>query len=303
MHRPAEFFRRHQERHVFGIGRGFQPERAADVFGDDAQFLFRPTHDAENVLAHGAGALRAGAQRIGVARGIVARGGAARLHRGDAEALIYFRNARDVLGRSEQALDLGGIGSRVGGRPRPIDREVVGRFRPDLRRARFERVARVGHRRERLVLDMDEFGGVLRHHRALGDDHGHGLADMHDAVFGERRPVGDDELCAIAARQRRVPRNIADALHVLRGQYGNDAGRSHRASAIDAHDAGKGMRRAHEISVSLVRLWRIGDIAAAAADQNVVLDAAVEGVGIGVGFGVHTAFRNWLWAKDLGGPL
>ena len=222
-------------------------------------------------------------KRKGVALRVVACGGAARLHRGDAEALIHFADARDVFGRGENALDLGGIGGGIGGRPRPIDREIVGRLRPDLRRAVLERGARVGHRRERLVFDSDEFAGVLGRKSALGDHHGHGFADMQHAVLGQRRPVGDDELCAIAARQRRMPRDITDAVHVGRGQNRDDAGHARGARRIDADDAGEGMRRAHETGIGLVRQRRVGDIAAVAADQNVVLDAAMEGMRSGVG--------------------
>ena len=123
-------------------------------------------------------------------------------------------------------------------------------------------------------MDIDEFAGVLRGKRALGDHHRHRLADMHDAVAGERRTVRQDELGAAAARHRRVPRNIADALHVLRGEDGNDAGCVRCRRNIDTDDAGKSVRRTHEKSESLVWQWRIGDVAAEAAHQCVVFDAA-----------------------------
>ena len=57
--------------------------------------------------------------------------------------------------------------------------------------------------------------------------------------------MSDDQLAAIAAGQRRMPRDIADAVHVFRGQHGNDAGRGRCRRGIDAEDAGEGMRRAH----------------------------------------------------------
>ena len=46
MDRPAEFLGADQERDIFRIGAGLQPERAADVLGDDAHALLRQIHDA-----------------------------------------------------------------------------------------------------------------------------------------------------------------------------------------------------------------------------------------------------------------
>src|SRR6516225_6003301 len=101
MHRTADLLRGHKQRDIFRIGGGFQTECAADILGDDAQLLLRPIHDAENVLAHGAGALRAGAQCVSVARGVVTCGATARLHGSDAEALIHFRNAATNLAEAK----------------------------------------------------------------------------------------------------------------------------------------------------------------------------------------------------------
>ena len=105
-----------------------------------------------------------------------------------------------------------------------------------------------------------------------------------------------DELSAAAARHGRVPRNIADAVHVLRGEDGNDARRIRRRRSIDTDDAGKSVRRTHEKSESLVRQRRIGDVAAEAANQRVVFDAAAllrwPGRGWLIRCGVHRCYRN-----------
>ena len=47
--RPAGLLGADEEREIFGIGRGLQPEGAADIFGDDAQLLLRPAHDGQHV--------------------------------------------------------------------------------------------------------------------------------------------------------------------------------------------------------------------------------------------------------------
>jgi len=52
-------------------GAGLEPECAADILGDDVQSLLRPVHDAEDVVAQRAGALRAHPQCEAVGGAIV----------------------------------------------------------------------------------------------------------------------------------------------------------------------------------------------------------------------------------------
>ena len=42
---------------------------------------------------------------------------------------------------------------------------------------------------------------------------------------GQRRPVRQDQGLAAAPRHRRMPAEIADAVHILRGQHADHAGR------------------------------------------------------------------------------
>ena len=128
VHRTAGQLSAHHDRDVFGIGAGLEPEGAADIVGEHPQLLLRPVHDAKDVVAQRAGALRTGAQRIAVVGGIVARGDAARLHRGDDEALIDHLDTRDVLGRGNHAFDLARISVRVGRKPGPVDRDIAERL-------------------------------------------------------------------------------------------------------------------------------------------------------------------------------
>ena len=52
----------------------------------------------------------------------------------------------------------------------------------------------VGHHRQGLVVDVDEFDRVLRGGLAAGDDHRHGLADVVDLLDGHRRVPGVDHV-------------------------------------------------------------------------------------------------------------
>ena len=110
---------------------------------------------------------------------------------------------------------------------------------------------------------------------ALGDHHRDRLADMHDALAGERRPVRHDELGAVAAGTGGWRPILPTPSMSLRGQHARPRPARCAPPSIDADDAGEGVRRAHEIGIGLVRQRRIGDVAAVAAHQWVVLDAAV----------------------------
>ena len=160
-HRPADLLRADQHRDVFRIGAGLEPERAADLLGGDADFRRRNAHDARHRVAHGARALRADAEQIAVVGRVVARGAAARLHRGDVDALVHERDARDMGGRLHRRVDLRRHLVGIGGKPRPVDRDVARRFRPHLRRAGLDRLAQIGHRIERRILHLDRLGAVL----------------------------------------------------------------------------------------------------------------------------------------------
>ena len=101
----------------------------------------------------------------------------------------------------------------VGGR-RPVEGDIAGRLRPELRRVRLYCVARVGDGGELVVFDRDEIGGVLRLRISLGQHQRHRLADMHDAVVRERRPVRRDRRLAAAAGDRM---GVGDRVIMLRG--------------------------------------------------------------------------------------
>ena len=60
------------------------------------------------------------------------------------------------------------------------------------RRARRKRCPAVRHRRERLVVDRDQRGGVLRQKPCLGNHHRHRFADEGHLILGqyEGRDVG-----------------------------------------------------------------------------------------------------------------
>jgi hypothetical protein len=200
-----------------------------------------------------------------------------------------------VLGGREDRLDLARVGVGIGGRARPVDGQIAGRLRPQLRRAVAQRFARIDHRRQLLVLDGNELGGVLRGRGSLGDHHGDRLADMHDALGRQGRPERHHQRLAAAAGQGRMPADAADAFEILGGEHADHAGRLGGGLNIDADDVRERVRRAHEIRISLVRQRRIGDVAPVPAHQGIVLDPAVKvgAVGVGMRDGVHCGSGSW----------
>jgi hypothetical protein len=159
-------------------------------------------------------------------------------------------------------LDLARIGGRIGRKARPVDRDIAGSLRPDLRSTLLDCRAQVDHGGTRVVIDGNPFGCVLGRIERVRDRHGDGLTHMAHGLAGEGGPVRNDELAAAAPRERRMLRYVADAFEVSGGEHGVDAAHLPRGSRVDGTDIGEGMGRAHEGGVELARHWRVGGIAA-----------------------------------------
>ena len=90
--------------------------------------------------------------------------------------------------------------------------------------------------------------------------------------------------------------------HVGGGQDSDDAGRTQGGLEVDSDDAGESMRRAHEEGVGLIRQRRVGDVAAAAAQEDVVLDTRRSGRAMLLfRFCIHALCRKLFWGRS--GPL
>ena len=64
---------------------------------------------------------------------------------------------------------------------------LLGRSAQTLRRAGLERGHGADHMRQRLPVDRDRFGGILRRLEAVGDDKGDRIADVPHHIFGQDR--------------------------------------------------------------------------------------------------------------------
>ena len=276
MHRLLQHARRVQHRDIFGIAPALHAEGAAEIVGEDAQLLRLDAHGAGDLAAHGGDALRAAAKRELLGAGVVARGRRARLERGDHQALIDQFDAHHMGGILEGAIERRlflalGIGGRA-----PVETDIAGRFRPELRRAGRDRRTHVGHGVERLVIDRDFFAGVLRLGGAGRDYHRHRLTDMQHALIRQRRPKRRDRYFPAAAWNRM---RMRDGMIMRRGQVGGGQHRRYARRAlgsrdVDVFDGGESVRRAHEIGrQGAFRLDVVAE-AATSAQQRVILDTA-----------------------------
>ena len=176
---------------------------------------------------------------------------------------------RHGVGRPlEGGVDLGGIAEAVEARP------VAGRALPDLRRAGLQGILDLADRRQRIVLDLDQLGGVLRLGAAFGDHGRHRLADIAHGLVRQRTARRHLGRAAVGIGEHRRKGEVTDSLlgHVVPGEDGDHARSLARSRRVDPDDPGMGMRRAHQHEVRLVGPGQVVGEAAGAGQKPIVLD-------------------------------
>ena len=192
------------------------------------------------------------------------------LERAGVDALI----AQQVLGR-DLGFREGGVGQLLVA-DLPIE-DVVGMVaRPvgavflvlDVlaqdRRVRVHRLERVDDHGKRFIFDLDQVRGVGGDIAVGRDDEGDLLVLEQDLAVGEHH--------LDVARERRHPGEI-DALQVLGGENGDDAGHGLGLGRVDLDDARMGVARAMEVAVQHARKLDVVDVIAAPLGEAHVLDA------------------------------
>ncbi len=204
----------------------------------------------------------------------------ARLHLCGGDALVAERPGDDESGRGEGRLRRRGVAELR------LDREIAGNRFVDQRRARHQRRDGVGDGGERLVIDDDAFGGVLRRRRRLRDRHGDGFADIAHAVRRQRRMRRIER--RLAPRPAEGPqldvmgigrvRHVRDAAAARGGIIGGGEDREHagkpgRGGAIDGAEPRMGVGRSHEARIDLPGEGGIVAETAAPGDQTKVFES------------------------------
>ena len=133
-----------------------------------------------------------------------------------------------------------------------VEAQIARQMVPEFRGAGLDRLMRQRHRRQHLVIDMNErrrfLGGVLR----FGDNNGDGLADMAGDINDQRVGGRHETLAAVAVDQRHVRADMRAAGLVRDGldsigrrvgaaPHGEHAGNGPRLRRVDAQHPGVGV--------------------------------------------------------------
>ena len=233
-------------------------------------------HAALGHLQHVVGEL--GAERMGALQrrvdGVAAVGRvviadrAARLHRDRGDAVDDEVAAHHVGGAGE-----GGFG-RSGVAVAMDEADIVRTVVPHQRRARRGRVRCRDDGGQRLVVDLDQLGGIDRRKIGFGHHEGDVVAHPAHPVGHQRRIARPVHRAAVAAFHAAGHRQVAPARGdpVGAGEHREHAGRGARLVGVDRANPRMGVGRAQHIAERHARQHDVVDIAAAAAHEARILE-------------------------------
>ncbi len=184
LHRFTQPFGGDRGKRVFAIGKQFGAEAAADIGGDHAHLLRRQLHHlAGNDVADDVAALAAERERVALA--VIFGDDAARIHVIGDQPLVDHAELDGAGGLREGGFGLAGVAGF------DLEGDVAGLIGPDSRRFRRQCGGSADHMRQRLPIDRDRFGGVLRLRQRVGDHEGDGVADVAYLVARQDRIMRD----------------------------------------------------------------------------------------------------------------
>ncbi len=205
LHRPVELARRPQANDLFRIDENLRAEAAADVGGDDAQFVLgRHADEGGDDQAGDMRVLRRVPQGQVAACGIVFGQRRARLHGVRHQPVVDEFEFCDVLGVLEGGFGRGRVADV------PVVDGVVRRAVVNERRAFLRGFGRIDHGGQRLVIDNDFLGGVLRLRQSIGDHHRDRVADIIGLAGGERGVRRHLHRRAVLRQHRPAANQIAE---------------------------------------------------------------------------------------------
>ncbi len=171
-----------------------------------------------------------------------------------------------MRGAGEGRFDLGGIAIAHGGD------DIVGRIGPHGRCAGLDRLERIDHRRQHLVIDLDRFGRGLRQH-PRGRDHSRDrlAGEAHD-FMGEQTPRRHRHRLAVRPLEDRQRRDGADIVldQVGAGVDRLDTRHRGRGLGVDRDDFGVGVRRAQHMQPQRALLRLVVDELSLPGEQPLV---------------------------------
>ena len=178
--RPLEQLRQRHRRHLVGIGVHLDAERAADILGEHAHLMFGETEMLGEQVLHHVRRLRALIDGQALLAFVPVGDDGARLVGHAGVAAEDERGLDDGVGFGEGLVDGADI-------ELALKAEIVAEIRMDHRRLAVERGFRIGDRRQLLVVDLDQFAGVLGLGARARDDGADRFALPAGALDGDRR--------------------------------------------------------------------------------------------------------------------
>ena len=258
---PFEFLGRHRGERIFAIGEQFRAEPAAHIGRHHPHFVGRDLeHVGTQNVAHRVAALAAEREREARAVEFGNHGAGVEVVGGD--ALVHERQRYRARRVSECARGLVGIADRC------LERDVAPRFRPHQRRVFRQRRTDPDHMRQRLPGDRHRLGGIACAVERVGHHEGHRIADMAHLVAREHR-IGRH--LDPGSRDLRLARQVAKLPGVGASEHQRDTRHGAHLRCVSNAKARMRVRRAHHHGIERARGRVVGDIAAAAAQQRVVL--------------------------------
>ena len=150
---------------------------------------------------------------------------------------------------------------------RDVEGDIAAVLRPNPRRVRLQRRGDADDMRPRLPIDRDRLGGVLGAIERIGDHKGNRIADVAHLVARQDR-IGRHVDRGV--RKRHSARQRPEIGGVGAGEHEPHARHRPRFRRIDAKRC-MGVRRAQHYRMQRAARRGIGDVAAAPAQQRVVL--------------------------------
>jgi hypothetical protein len=264
--RPAHAFRRPYHRRLFGVQIDLRAEATADVRRNHAHFVFgQSEHECRHQQPFDVRVLVRDVENVRIVRAIVRGDGGARLDRIRDEPVVD----EIELGHVRRFRECGVDRSLVADRPRVA--LVAHGFVVNLRRAGFQRVDDVNHGRQYFVVDLDQFGGILRLVLRFGDHQCDLIADIAHFSIREHRMRRFFHRRAVDARDEPAAGQAVDAFEVGSGVDGDHARRILRLARVDGADPRVRMRRAEEVSIRLIRQRHVVRVLPGAGQEARVL--------------------------------
>ena len=272
-HRTPEQLRQRHRRHLVGIGVHLDAEGAADVLGHHPHLMLGEVEVLGKQVLHHVRRLRALVDGeallalVPVGDDGARLGGDAGMASGDKGSLDHgVRLSEGLVRRADLELAL--------------KAEVVAEGSMNHRRLGIERGLRIGDGEQRLIIDLDQLGGVLGLGARARDGSADGFALPAGTVDGDGRLRRRFE--ALQVRKHADPGRHHFGQFGA-GDHGDDAGCLLRRVGLDRGDFGVSMRRAHKGDVRHARQRNVADILPAALGEAMQIRPRHRAADIGIG--------------------